>query len=400
MADSSSFEHITNQDQLEKFCSESSHCDFIGFDTEFVSENRYLPELCLLQVAADERYVIVDTLTVKDVTPFWELLVSGPHVTIAHAAREEFMFCFRAVGKHPQRLFDVQLAAGMISTDYPSSYGNLVSKMLGKQVDKGETRTDWARRPLTDRQMDYALQDVVHLLPLYKKINNRLNKLGRTDWVTSEMTAWQNTLEKTVTEPQWRRVSGISSLNSRALAIVKELWIWRDESAREKNRSARRVLPDDLIVELARRGSPDEKRLRAIRGFESRVSRDSITPIANAIQKAVDTPKDELPGRMQRNKTMNLGLLGQFLTTALNIVCRNENIAPPLVGTANEVRNMAAWRMGMLKLDQPPDLCKGWRAEIVGQLIDKVLDGSLSIRVGDPRSEQPLMIEGFERKSD
>ena len=396
MTDSESFEHITTQDQLLRFCDDCANSKIIGFDTEFVSENRYLPDLCLLQVSADGRYAIIDTQTVDDVNPFWEMLAAGSHVTLAHAAREEFLFCYRAIGKRPANLFDVQLAAGMMTTEYPSSYGNLVMRMIGRSVDKGETRTDWSRRPLSDRQIKYALQDVVHLIPLYQKIRTRLDELGRQDWVAGEMKSWQDALELTVTSPQWRRVSGITSLKPPALAIVRELWIWRDQTAQKKNRTPRRVLPDDLIVELARRGSADEKRLRAIRGFESRVSRDSIKPVCEAIARAIDLPADELPGRLPRDKTMNLGLLGQFLITALNIVCRNENISTQLVGTAQEIRNMAAWRLGLIKLKTEPSLASGWRAEIVGTLIDRILDGKLAIRVTDPKSDHPLSIEEIE----
>ena len=157
---------------------------------------------------------------------------------------------------------------------------------------------------------------------------------------------WQAALELVENEPQWRRVAGISSLNRKALAIVRELWIARDEEAARKNRSPKRVLPDDLIVELAKRGSPAVDRLKAIRGFDSRVSKSMIRPISDAIKLGLETPEDQCPKRMPRGKTMNMGLLGQFLTTALAVVCKTENIAPNIVGTAQDVRTMAAWRLG------------------------------------------------------
>lgn len=387
------FEHITTDKGLRAFCDRARHSKLIGFDTEFVSENRYRPELCLIQIAADNEYAIVDTLAVKNVDPFWSLLVEGSHVTIVHAAWEEFLFCFRACGKRPSNLFDVQLAAGMMGLEYPASYGNLVSKLLSRKVDKGETRTDWMRRPLSKRQIDYALSDVVHLGALYEVVSENLDKLGRRHWFEEEIDEWQSALEKTESEPQWRRVSGITSLNRRALAIVRELWIARDQEADKKNRSPKRVLPDDLIVELAKRGTPEQDRLRAIRGFESRVSRSMVGPIGAAIKRANELPENKLPKRMPRGKTMNLGLLGQFLTTALNVVCKSESIAPNIVGTAQDVRTMAAWRLGMIELKSKPELATGWRSEIVGQLIERVLDGTIAIRVDDPKAENPLRLE-------
>lgn len=391
------YELITTSEQLKNFCERSSKSEFAGFDTEFVSENQYRPELCLIQIATDSELAIIDTLAVEDLQPFWAWLTSGDRTTLVHAAREEFLFCIRDCGKWPSKLFDVQLAAGMIGMEYPASYGNLVQRTLGVEVDKGETRTDWRKRPLTERQIDYALQDVIHLKPLYDRLTKKLHSHDRLAWMEEEMTQWQEDLEKTITEPQWRRVSGIASLKPPALAIVRELWLLRDKEAERQNRSPRRVLPDDLIVELARRANANPKQLKAIRGFESRVSRFLSDDIGKAIERAKALPDSQLPPRIRRNKSANLGLLGQFLTTALKIVCKTESIAPGIVGSADDVRTMAAWKLGMVDPKDPPELSRGWRAEIVGTLVERVLDGTYAIRVGDPKSDEPLIIESLER---
>ena len=152
----------------------------------------------------------------------------------------------------------------------------------------------------------------------------------------------------------------------------------------------------DLIVELATRGSSDLNRLKAIRGFENRVSKAMFEPICDAIETANELTENELPKRLPRGKSMNLGLLGQFLTTALNVVCRNQSIAPQIVGTTNDVRVMAAWKLGIIDLKEKPELASGWRAEMVGQLIEQVLDGTVAIRVDDPKSESPLQLEFLE----
>ena len=394
---SADFQYIDSDSQLQKFCQESIGAKIVGFDTEFVSESRYRPELCLLQVAVDGVYAIIDTMTISDLMPFWNFLVDGDHITLAHAAREEFLFCYRACGAYPKRLFDVQLAAGMVGGDYPISYGNLVSRSLNQTIDKGETRTDWRQRPLSDRQIAYALSDVIHLEQLYENLSKKLEQLNRTEWFEDEIQDWQTHLCKTHDEPQWRRVSGISNLKPEALAIVRELWIARDEVAADKNRSPKRILPDDLIIELAKRGSADMKRLKAIRGFENRVNRSMMPLIASAIEKANSLPKNELPKRLPRGKSTNLGLLGQFLSTALNVVCRDQSIAPSLVGTANDVRIMAAWKLGMISPKDKPALASGWRAEMIGRLIERVLDGTIAIRVGDPTSDDPLKLEYLDR---
>ncbi len=393
MLDASSYTHITTDRQLEEFCERAAGSRIIGFDTEFVSENRYRPELCLLQVSTESELAIVDTLVVQNTDPFWNLIVTGDHITIVHAAREEFLFCWRACQKRPKNLFDIQLASAFFGMEYPCSYGNLISRMLGDTIDKGETRTDWKRRPLTRRQLDYALQDVTYLEELHQKIESQLSELGRLDWYQQEIDRWMTQLEKAESEPQWRRVSGIASLNRAALAVARELWLWRDEAAEQRNKSPRRILPDDLLIEISKRGSADIKRLKAIRGFENRIGVRRLEPIAEAIEIALAVPKNEYPERLPRSKETNLGLLGQFVTTALNIVCRNAQMAPSLVGTAQDVRQLAAWKLGFIKLDHEPDLASGWRAEIVGQVIERILNGELAIRVDDPRSDHPLIIE-------
>src|SRR5207244_2461404 len=145
----------------------------IAFDTEFVSEDSYRPDLCLVQVAAAGKLAVIDPHAVEDLAPFWNLLAAEGHETIVHAGREEFRFCRRAIGRRPARLFDIQLAAALIGLEYPAAYGTLISRLLGQRLGKGETRTDWRKRPLTPVQLEYALQDVIYLEPLRDLIHER-----------------------------------------------------------------------------------------------------------------------------------------------------------------------------------------------------------------------------------
>jgi ribonuclease D len=390
MKSTDSFQMITTEAALSAFCQRAGTSPYIAFDTEFVSENRYRPILCLVQVATDDETAIIDAIAVPNLLPFWELLVSGSHVSITHAAREEFLFCYRAVGRRPINLFDIQLAAGMIGYEYPAAYGNLASRVLGITVNKGETRTDWQKRPLSNAQLNYAIQDVVHLKPIYDAIHSRLAQLARLAWLREETESWLGELERAESEPQWQRVNGIAGLNPRQLAIVRELWIARDEEAQRKNRVPRRVLPDDLIVELARRGTADPKSLRAIRGFDSRVSVAITDRLSKAIGKANELPEDQLPAKAMRGKSINLGLLGQFLTTALKIICDRENIAAGIVGTAQDIRDLTAWHLKMMPASPKPLLATGWRARIIGQTIEDIIDGSIGVCVNNPRAEDPL----------
>lgn len=391
------YESIDTQTDLERFCEKIASAERIGFDTEFISERTHRPELCLIQVCAGEHLAVIDTLAVDDVRPFWKLLADPGHETIVHAGREEINFSLRAIGKPPANLFDLQWAAGMTGYEYPAGYGTLVYKLLGKKVDKGETRTDWRRRPLTKSQMEYALQDVVHLEPMRNLLQEKLEQLGRVDWLRKETAAWLVEIDRAATgEDRWRRVSGSSGLNSRGLAIVRELWHWREKEAQRRDCPARKVLRDDLLVEIAKRRSTDARQIGRVRGMERGDLKKALPQLAACVKKALELPDGALPKPRRGARLPNqVNLLAQFLSPALSYVCRSNHIAVGIVGTTDDVRELIAHRLGISEGD-PPLLTCDWRGEIVGKLLDDLIQGRRSIRVQDPQAEEPLAFDALD----
>jgi len=387
------YDNIIEESQLLELCERLASAKRIGFDTEFVSEFTYRPDLCLIQVEYDGRLAVIDTKAVENVKPFWQVLVDGEHETICHAGREEFRFCVYDVEKAPKDWFDVQLAAGMIGLEYPISYGKLLQRLLKKRLPKGETRTDWRRRPLTKAQLEYALEDVIHLPRLCDIIKERLEELGRLSWYETEAIAWQDNVREAETRERWRKISGTSGLPPRTLAVVKELWRWRDSEARHRNTPAKRVLRDDLIVELAKRGNADPTKIRDIRGIQRRDLNDQYENIAAAIQTGLDAPPIKKERIDRSGYPSQLNLLSQFLGTALNSICRKQSIAVSLVGTTQDVRDLIAHHLGYGKKTEVPALASGWRAEVVGNDIEKLLKGELSLRITDPHDDAPLSFE-------
>ncbi|HUY33220.1 MAG TPA: ribonuclease D [Pirellulales bacterium] len=391
---------ITNDRDLAVFCRRLAGAKSIAFDTEFVSEHTYRPQLCLVQVAVEGELAAIDPLAVGDMTPFWEALAAegqsgGEHETIVHAGREEVAFSLASLGRPPRGLFDVQIASGLVGADYPAGYGNLISKFLGVTPSKGETRTDWRRRPLTDRQVEYALDDVRHLHPLRDRLVQRLDELGRRAWMQTEMETFLEEVRAMRGRDRWRKVSGSSGLSSRNQALVRELWLWRESEAEHRDCPVRRVLRDDLIVELARRRSADPKQIRAVRGMERGDLQRHVPALSQAIARALAVPDDDCPEPANRETNSQLTMLGQFLSSALSSICREANVAASLVGTAGDVRDLIALRLGQVNsaASEPPSLARGWRAEVVGQLLNDLLEGKVSIRIRDPNSEQPLAFD-------
>jgi ribonuclease D len=384
------YESINTASELIEFCDSLADCNLIGFDTEFVSEDSYRPRLCLVQVATADRLAIIDPIQVGDTGPFWELLTQPGKTVIAHAAREESRFCYRFTGKPIAGLFDTQLAAGFVGIEYPASLGNLVQRLVNKTLPKGETRTNWERRPLTQDQIVYALHDVTDLIEMYEQLSGMAKKLGRDGWLDEETGIFQQKVIDAETRENWRRVSGSSGLKPRQLETVRQIWLWREGRAKEMDRLPRRVLRDDLVVELAKRGSTDVKKIKSIRGMERRALYDHYQDIADSIQVALDTDDADLPRRPRGSRRVVSPMLSQFLSTSIACISRQHKLAPPIVGNADDVRELLGYELDRREDDPEPSLLKGWRGEIVGKTFRKLLAGELAIRVADVKETQPL----------
>jgi ribonuclease D len=396
-----SFEVIETDSRFRGLVERLADEPFVAFDTEFVSEHTYRSQLCLLQVAAPGVLAVVDTLAVPEIDPFWRLLAEPGRTTIVHAGREEMGFILQAIKARPASLFDVQVAAGLVDHDYPAGYAAVVRRFLNEQASKGETRTDWRKRPLSAGQMAYAVDDVRHLERLWRTLSGKLESLGRTAWMTAEMALWQDEVEESFVRKRWRRISGLGSLSRRELAIARELWHWRDAVAEDRDMPPKRVLRDDLVVELCKRKSADERQIAAVRGMQRSDLRHIMKGLSDAIQRGLDCSEEELPGGdRHRPPPPQLAMLGQFMATAVAGLCRQLKLAPSLVGTSSDMRDLLAWKLGYGDPDQTPALARGWRAQVVGSLVDDLLTGRAALRIGDIRSPEPLVIERHTRGAD
>ncbi len=384
------FETITTAAKLDELCQRLAAKPLIAFDTEFVSEDRYRPQLCLIQVAAEDIIAVIDPLLVPQTEPFWNLLATPGRTVIAHAAREEVRFCYHYSGKPIAGLFDTQLAAGFVGMEYPSSLSNLVSRLLSVKITKGETRTNWRTRPLSESQLRYAVRDVTELEAMYEILNRAIRDAGRWEWMAEESEWFQQQVHDSENRENWQRVSGSAGLPARQLEIVRQLWLWRDRRARKLDQPARRILRDDLIAELARAGSADPKAIRSIRGMEFRNFHDHYDDLAAAVQEALDTPEDQLPRRNRGRGSTASPMLAQFLSTSIACVCRQHQIAPMIVGNSDDVRDLIAYELRGEQGGEMPALLHGWRGKIVGEPFRDLILGKLAIKIADPHANQPL----------
>ncbi|MGQ0633557.1 MAG: ribonuclease D [Planctomycetaceae bacterium] len=387
---------ITEQGLFESLCEDIREAGVVAFDTEFLSEFTYRPQLCLLQFATAERCAAVDPFAVADLSSWWKLMASDDIQTIVHGGREEIRFCLRFACDRPARLFDVQIAEGLESRAYPLSYSALVNRVLKTHTHGKETRTDWRRRPLTERQIAYALEDVQHLLEIWDRQRHSLGARRRLHWAQAECSRYVDELEQEPSREHWRRLPGIHSLSARDLAVARELHAWREREAAHSDRPARRVLRDDLIIELARRQPRDFADLMATRDMNRTSYRKLANDMLAAIERGLAVPEGELPRFRRNDKEHDEHILAQLLNIALSNRCAQLDVAMGLVGANADLKHLVRWHVYGERDGEPPRLMQGWRAEVCGDLLTDVLAGKIVLRVNDPRSDNPLIFERSE----
>jgi len=366
----------------------------VGFDTEFVGESTYQPQLCLLQVATDDEVFVIDPLARIDLREFWQALTDPGREVVALAARQELLFCLRYAGRLPGAVFDPQLAAGLVGFSYPLSHTNLVQRVLDIRIDGGESFTDWRKRPLSPRQLGYAADDVRFLLEVRRILLDKAAAMDRTDWLQAECDRLAQRVKESDSEDRWWRVSGASGLDRRGLAVLRELWFWRDQSARASDLPPRRVLGDDLMMAVVKRKPRSANDLFALRGFDRPNLRKGGPEMVAAVARGLAVPEKELPDLMRRDDPPQVQVLGQLASILAASLAAENQVDIALLATTADLQEFVRWRLGLTE-ETPGHLVEGWRGAILGQPMIELLEGKRVIRVVDPHSPKPLHIESL-----
>ena len=387
---------IVKQRDFDDLCEELADAGLVTFDTEFVSESHYQPRLCLLQFGTSDRISVVDPFKVDDLSSWWELMIDDQTTVVVHGGREEVRYCLRFTGQRPRKLVDVQVAEGLLSRGFPLSYKALVQRVLGEKVDGSQTRTDWARRPLSSNQVEYALEDVRYPLRIWRKQQAALTKLGRLDWAFDEFERRIDDYEAEDEREGWRRLSGVQRLSRREMAIARELYDYRDQVAAERDKPPRTVLRDDLLIDLARRKPKTIRDVTATRGMQRRDYRRMAEDLLACVQRALELPNEDCPQKpnSQRAEPQE-DLLAKLLALALADRCAELGISPSIVGTMSDLSELVRWHAFHDQDGNLPRLKKGWRATVCGDVLTDLLDGRVTLRVADANQEAPLRFEPY-----
>jgi len=361
----------------------------LGLDTEFISEGRYEPALCLVQVASPGGIWLIDPLGVPNLKSFWELFADPGREMVTVAARQEIKFAAAGAGVAPSRVLDLQIAAGLVGYGYPLSHTNLVLRLLATKIHGGESFTDWKKRPLAPVQLKYAADDVRYLIAMREKLLERAQKMQRTGWIEGEC---DELVKDVLREEERWRVAGSARLSRRQLAVLRGLWRWRDRSAKELNMPATRVLGDSMLVEIARRSPVTAEDLFALRGLDRKLLRQGVDEIIGAVHSAQKLPESELPTNERREDPSQVAVLAKLLSVAANGLAAEYRIDPALLATTADLQALVRWRIEPGDGD-PPALLEGWRGEILGKPLLGILNGESCVRVASVGKANPLVFD-------
>lgn len=370
---------ITTNAALKAFCETLTDCPYITVDTEFMRERTYYAKLCLIQISGpDKEAVGIDVLAGEeelDLSPIWELFANQNIMKVFHAARQDLEIIYQLSGTLPAPLFDTQIAAMVCGYGDQVGYEALVNDICKAKADKSSQFTDWSHRPLTQKQITYALNDVIFLKDIYHSLESRLDKKGRGDWVLEET---NNLLDPSIYQfpprDAWQRLK-LRSPKARDLAVLRELAQWREEEAQKKDVPRGRILKDETLLDLTYQKPRTEAELARIRGVSADMAKGKFGKlILDAMERGIAVPDAECPLVAAKDPLpQRLTPVLEMLKMLLRIQAAENDVAPRLISDSETLENYVRDP----KSESP--LTHGWRAEIFGAEAEAMMKGQTAL---------------------
>ena len=376
---------IADSTSLTKFCDRLIKSSYITVDTEFMRDQTYWPRLCLVQIANEHEAAAIDTLAKGiDITPLLNLFTNPRIFKIFHAARQDLEIFYRLMGKLPSPIFDTQIAAMVCGFGDSAGYDTLVRKLTDETIDKSSRFTDWALRPLSQRQINYALGDVTHLRQVYIKLNEMLGQNNRHNWMDEELSILRDTKNYTF-EPEdaWRRIK-YRAPKPRFLAILKEVAAWREIEAQNKDIPRNRIVRDESLIEISHHAPKTINDLSRARGLSLKKAEGSLgKALLNAVKVGLNVPSENLP-EVKRDAPLpkGIGPITDLLKVLLKLKCEKHDVAQKLIATVNDMEQIAAFGQNA----NVPAL-QGWRQEVFGIDALRLRSGQLAMVIKDHNLE-------------
>ena len=376
---------ITDSVALAEFCAGLDRADFITVDTEFMREKTYWPVLCLVQIAGPESAAAIDPLAPGlDLAPVLRLMTDARVLKVFHAARQDVEIFVHMTGTVPVPLFDTQVAAMVCGFGESASYETLAAKLAGATIDKSSRFTDWSHRPLSERQLQYALADVVPLRKVYERLAARLDKSGRASWVADQMAQLRDpkTYRNDPAEA-WRRLKPRTQ-SRRTLALVRELAAWREAAAQKRDVPRNRLVRDEALLEIAAHPPRNVEDLARMRAFGRSLAEGRIgTEILAVVERARTLPESAWPELPAQHKLpAGIGPVVDLMRVLLRLVAEENDVAPRLIADNDDLEAIAADDNAAVRA------LSGWRAEIFGRDALDLKHGRLALTAAGTRIER------------
>lgn len=374
---------ISTESELAAFCERAAAFDAVAVDTEFLREKTFHPRLCLIQVGTPDESVAIDPIALEGrLGPLADLLVDPKVVKVFHACNQDMEVLLQALGVLPAPIFDTQVAAAFLGERLQVAYSGLVHAFCGVTLPKTESLTDWSRRPLTDKQIGYALDDVRYLIRAYAVMRERLESEGRLWWVLDELRPLTDR-KHYENDPReaYRRVKRINSCTRKQMAVARELAAWREGRAEKLNIPRKWVMSDEVLVALVKRAPKTVADVRGVRGTEQLSERD-VQAILVAADRGRRCPADRLPPAQHARKALSSEMesVVDLMYALLRLVAERAGVATAMIASRDDLADY---------IDHPrrSPLRDGWRFELVGTRLDDLLSGNMGLTVKDHRIE-------------
>jgi ribonuclease D len=384
--------YIDTPAALTAACPDIAACSVLCVDTEFHRESTYYAEFALLQIYGNGQSWIIDPIAIDDLSTLWDILCDPNILKVFHAGRQDVEIFVKESGRMPLPLFDTQIAAALLGFGQQVGFGNLVQRITKKALPKGESFTNWKARPLTRKQLDYAADDVIWLMPVYQHLQERLEATGRTSWLQEEQSqladpATYDNDEQTI----FWRVKGVTKLKGKHLAALRELAAWRERAAKRRDIPRRRMISDEALLEIARRSSLSLETMQRMRGINAGFIKRFGEELIEVWRRGIESPEEQWPKQpARRHNHAGTDLRLEMLDTLVRLKAEEGEIASSILANKSELAELASW--GYRCKGEPPQVncLHGWRYELVGHDLLRLLRGEICLHL-NPQTGLPVI---------
>ena len=372
------YNYIDSDEALARFCASLSEVPYCAIDTEFIRESTYYAELALIQVGSGDSFACIDPLAISDFTPFAELLVKPDLLKVFHSSSQDLEILYQKFAAVPSPIFDTQLAAAVLGYNHQISYADLVQQLCGVSLEKKHTRANWKRRPLSEDELDYAMDDVRYLLSVYEQLREQLKVSRRAGWLERDLRDMTDPEKYHVDMDQlWKRLKGVQKLKGEKLQIASDLCRWREQQAQRRNRPRRWILKDDTIIEIARHKPDSIEALSRIRELGDKTIQRQGANLLRIVAEAqaVEPEQWPQPDRIETLAKRQLAL-GDCLMALCRMIAEENQVALATLVTRKDIDNL-------ILNHTSSRLTQGWRFTMAGEKLLEFIHGQSSISVED-----------------